>query len=230
MIKVVIFDFDDTLIDNRELDYQGFKIPSVKLGLKIPSKQKIFRLRNKGFLAKKIVTYLCSKQQRQKLATDFLSIRKNFIHCEKSIPFLKLKTGTKQVLQSLKKKDIKCFVGSVRTNKNTIRKFLKEKAMINYFEGIYLTNDVKPNISNTSSSNRILIKSAIIKYIAKKFALNLDQIIFIGNNKEDFKSASIGVKFIFYKNSYLPDLKYNNIIKVKTMKDLKKKLEKLINS
>lgn len=228
MIKIVIFDFDDTLIDNRELDYQGFRIPCKRLGLKIPSKKKILFLRGKGLLAEKIVTLLCNNQ---KLKKDFLEIRKNFIHSKETVPFLKLKIGTKLILETLKKKDIICFISSVRTNKNTINKFLKEKKIEKLFKGIYLPNDIKLKISNTTVNNRILIKTSIIKYIIKKFLLKTDEIIFIGNNNEDYKSASkIGVKFIFFKNQYLSDIKYNNIIKVKTMKELKIKLEKLLDS
>jgi len=36
MTHLVIFDFDDTLTDNRFLDYQAFSIPCKKLGLPIP--------------------------------------------------------------------------------------------------------------------------------------------------------------------------------------------------
>ena len=231
MIKIVIFDFDDTLIDNRELDYQGFRIPCKKLGLKIPSKKKIFFMRSKGLLAEKIITLLCNEQKKQKLKKDFLNIRKNFIHCEETIPFLKLKIGTKLILETLKKKNIICFIISVRTNKNTINKFLKEKKIGKLFKEIYLPNDIKLKISNTTANNRILIKTSIIKYIKKKFLVKPDEIIFIGNNNEDYKSASKkGVKFIFYRNQYLPDIEFDNIIKVKTMKELKNKLEKLLVS
>ena len=55
MTHLVIFDFDDTLTDNRFLDYQAFSIPCKKLGLPIPKSQKITNLRKKGFLAKDIM-------------------------------------------------------------------------------------------------------------------------------------------------------------------------------
>ena len=39
MTKCVIFDFDNTLVDNSKLDYEGFKQPSHQLGLHIFSKK-----------------------------------------------------------------------------------------------------------------------------------------------------------------------------------------------
>ena len=55
MIKLVIFDFDDTLTDNTILDHQAFKHPCRFLNLKIPEFNEMIKLRKKGCTAKQII-------------------------------------------------------------------------------------------------------------------------------------------------------------------------------
>ena len=229
MIKLVVFDFDDTLIDNRELDYQAFRLPSIKLKLKIPSKQKIKNFRKKGLLAKQIALQLYGKRENNKLIKDFLFFRKKFIHSIDTIPYLKIKNNTKKVLRFLKRKNIICCISSVRRNKNTIKKFLVKEKINSYFQQIYLANDVKPEIKRNNPSSRILTKIKIILKIKKRYGVNSEDIIYVGNNEEDLEAAlKTGVSFVFFKNSYLSDLNNNNLVKVHTMSDLQKKLERLI--
>ena len=94
--------------------------------------------------------------------------------------------------------------------------------------------DLSFDIENNSLSKRVLIKGSLIRKVMKDYSLKPEEVVFIGNAEEDIKSASnTRVKFIFYKNSYLPNLPkldLQNIIKVSDMDSLRKKIEKMIMS
>ena len=56
MIKLVIFDFDDTITDNRYLDYASFKTTFNKFNIKNElSLKKLISLRQKCYTAKNIL-------------------------------------------------------------------------------------------------------------------------------------------------------------------------------
>ena len=80
MIQLVIFDFDDTIIDNRFSDYQGFIIPCQKLKLFNPPLKEIYHLRKEGVLAKDIVLRLSKKHEKKFSIEKFLAIRRIFIN------------------------------------------------------------------------------------------------------------------------------------------------------
>ena len=52
MIKLIIFDFDDTLIDNDKLDYQSFVSSFKEFGLSKPTLNDIIKYRKKVYLQK----------------------------------------------------------------------------------------------------------------------------------------------------------------------------------
>jgi phosphoglycolate phosphatase-like HAD superfamily hydrolase len=225
MIKSVIFDFDDTLIDNKELDYQGFVIPCLKLGLPLPTSKQIFHLRKNNFLAKDITINLRNRSKKQFSIKNFLSLRSTFLQSKESIPFLYLKIGTKSLLSFLKDNKIKCFLCSVRQNKQTILDFLRKNKIHNYFSNVYVMKDIGVEIENFNMSNRKLIKNSLIYKIIKNTQCVPNEIVFVGNSKEDLNSAlDMHVNFIYYKNSYLKEININDIIKVQTMTDLRRQI------
>lgn len=234
MIRVVIFDFDDTLIDNRVSDYQGFLIPCIRLGLSLPTVREIYRFRKKGLLAKDIAKHILNHSKKYFLLDRFLSIRRNFINSMNSNRYFRLKKRTKLLLKFLKRKEIKCFICSVRKNRKLVHEFLKNEKILKYFDGIHLMVDLSFNIENNTPSKKALIKSRLIQKVMKDYSFKPVEVIFVGNSEEDIKSASkTRVKFIFYKNSYLPNLPkldLQNIIKVSNMDRLRKKIDKMIMS
>ena len=59
MIKLIIFDFDDTITDNRNLDFESFKISCEKFNIKNPlSLKKLINLRQKSYTAKEILKFI----------------------------------------------------------------------------------------------------------------------------------------------------------------------------
>ena len=67
--------------------------------------------------------------------------------------------------------------------------------------------DVGLNIKNSSESNRIKIKNRLLKKILKEESIKPNEIIFIGNSKEDlYASENAGINFIYFQNNYLPKI------------------------
>jgi phosphoglycolate phosphatase-like HAD superfamily hydrolase len=224
MINSVIFDFDDTVINNSLLDYEGFLRPCKKLGAPVPKFEKIINFRKKGLLARDIALKIKTETKKSFSITQFLQLRNEFLQHYESISFLTLHTGARNLLTFLKAKKIDCFLCSVRKNKKIVTNFLIKNRINQYFSGVYLMDDIGLNLDNSNSSNRVLIKNSMIHKIIKDHLLSNSNIVFIGNSKDDYNSAvNMHVKFIYYENFYNDDvIKY--VIKVKDMKRLQQKL------
>ncbi len=54
MIRLIIFDFDDTITDNSLLDLKSFYFTCKKFGIKFPTKNKILKFRREGLLVNDI--------------------------------------------------------------------------------------------------------------------------------------------------------------------------------
>jgi phosphoglycolate phosphatase-like HAD superfamily hydrolase len=225
MIKSVIFDFDDTLIDNRDLDYQGFVIPCSQLHMAIPQKKEITHLRKNGFLAKDIVKHIKKQTKTRFSVEDFLLLRASFLQSSKSISLLSLRNKTINVFSYLRRRNVKCFLCTVRKDKKVILNFLKQHNLEKIFQEVYTTKDTGCDLDNTNSQNRILIKNSLIYKIIKKYNLILNEIVFVGNSEDDYKSAmQTNVNFILFINSYTKQPNIENVIHVNNMSSLQKKL------
>ena len=107
MIKLVIFDFDDTLTDNNYLDYQAFLVPCTKLGLSSPTLQTITKYRKKGFIAKKIISKFLKPNDRKLYLNKFLEYKKKFLNSKNSLQYLKIKKKYKGIIRIFKKSENK---------------------------------------------------------------------------------------------------------------------------
>jgi len=229
MTHLVIFDFDDTLTDNRFLDYQAFSIPCKKLGLPIPKSQKIRNLRKKGFLAKDIMLMYLKQHKKEESINQFLDKRSKFLNSKESMNYLKIKENTKSVLYFLKRKKISCILCTARKNKKHVLGFLSKNNILSYFTNVYFMEDLKLSIDNLAASNRVLIKNILIRKIIKDEKLKPLEMIYVGNSVDDLiTSKNMKIPFIYYQNSYLEKNTSKKITKVKSMKDLQNELNRYI--
>ena len=228
MIKIVIFDFDDTIVNNNKLDYQSFMVAFKHVNLPTPSLKKITKLRKGGYLAKDIARIYLKKNNKLSSLSNFLNFRKKFLNSKESILFLCLKKGTRALLHLLKNKNIKILLCSSTNNKNLVICFLKKKKISRFFSNCYFMKNVGLNIKNSSESNRIRIKNRLLQKILKNESTQPNEIIFIGNSKEDlYASENIGINFIYLQNNYLPRIYTNKkLIKIDDIMLVHKKLRK----
>ena len=229
MCKYIVFDFDDTITYNNILDYMSFKITCNKLGILHPSINKIAKLRRRGFLAKNIIKKICRYQKNEKIIREFLEYRKKFL-LNNSLQYLKLRPNSKAVLSNLHKSKYNLILCSANINGSMVKTFLKKNDLFKLFAGVFFIKDLGFVLDNSIKSNRVLIKNSLLHHIIKKFEIPLNEILYIGNSIEDYKSAKImKVNFIFLKTSYLPEIKIRNIKSISSLNDLQKILLKMRN-
>ena len=230
MIKLVIFDFDDTITDNSKLDFESFKATCSKFNIKNPlSFKKLVYFRKKSYTAKDILKFVKISSDKTFSSKNFLEFRNNFLSNDVSNHHLKLKADTRLILETLKKNKIPTILCTVRKDKQLVINFLKMNYIKNYFTNILCSSDLTVKIDNTISDNRILIKSSLLKKITKKYRFNSDHMLYIGNSFEDrTASSSHKITFLKFNNDYLPDEIHDDLYSTNTMKNLNKIIKKLL--
>jgi len=229
-MKLIIFDFDDTITDNRNLDFESFRISCNFFNIKNPlSLKKLVDLRKKSFTAQKILKSIKISTENTFSTKNFLKYRNDFLLSDQSNLYLQIKKDTKLILKTLEKKKIPIFLCTVRNDKQLVRNFLKKNNIEFYFTDIYCSSDLIEKIDNNDSDNRILIKSSLLKKIIKKNKFKHNEILYIGNSFEDRIASSIHkIFFLKFNNDYLPQENYNYQYSTTNMKNLNKIIKKLI--
>lgn len=230
MIKLVIFDFDDTITDNTKLDFESFKFTCKKFGIKNTiSEKKLIFLRKKSYTAKEILGYIKKSNSKKFSENNFLEERTKFLTNDASNDYLQLKSDTKLILKTLNKRKIPVILCTVRKKKKLVLNFLKIHDIRNYFSTILCLSDIKVNIDNQVSENRILIKSSLLKKIIQKFKFKNNEILYIGNSFEDRIASSVfRMTFLKFNNDYLPKENFEYAHYTDSMKNLNKIVGELI--
>ncbi|WP_162463300.1 HAD-IA family hydrolase [Paenibacillus psychroresistens] len=167
MIKYVIFDFDGTVADSKELAFDLLNELSDKYGFR-----KITRTEANALM-------LLSMKERLKslhvplvqLPFMVMELKKNYA---KILPFIKPFKGIKEVLLSLKRQNIKTVVISSNSVEN-IKKFLVKHEM-NSFETIH-------------SQSNIFGKHRSIKALLSQQKIGLQEVIYIGDEHRDIEAC-----------------------------------------
>jgi len=186
MIKIIILDFDDTLIDNKIFDFQSFKQTSIKLGYYIPQLIEISDLRKKNFLAKEIIKWLIKKSKKND-ATKYWEERNKFLESTKSLKYISLRPYSKFFLKKLKKHNIKVIIATLRKNKKILELFFEKAGVMPYIDSIFNLKD--KTIETRKLSNAIKSKKDLFNQILKSYNFKSDEILSIGDYKADYKVA-----------------------------------------
>lgn len=229
MTNLVILDFDDTITDNRLLDFKAFETPCKNLGIAPPSLKMISSSRKKGLLARDIMQKHLKKIGKSNLLNDFLAKRDMFLSDLKSMHHLQLKKHVLSVLVLLKRKKIKCILCSARKNKQMVKSFLKYSKIDSYFFTTYFMHDMGFVIDNLVKSNRILIKTSLLKQIIKDAHIDPQKVLYVGNSSEDYEAATrLKIPFIYMENNYLDKESDLDLNRVSNMFDLKQNIQSLV--
>jgi phosphoglycolate phosphatase-like HAD superfamily hydrolase len=180
MNKLVILDFDDTLISNMYLDFQSFKIISKKLECYIPKKNEIYILRKQGHIASKIIDFILKKSKKLVNKESYINNRKKFLESNESVKFLKIQPYVKKFLKKLKKNNFCVIIATLRKNENIIRKFIKNENIDDYIDHIYCNIYSKSDTRKLNNAYKIK-KKIFTKILNKKIA----KITSIGNSDID---------------------------------------------
>ena len=220
MIRLIIFDFDDTITDNFLLDLKSFYFTCKQFDVKLPTKNKILKFRREGLLASDISKHLVGNSNKIDL-DSFIIHRKKFLE-NNSVKYLRLKKNIKKLFSFIKTKEIKIVICSANKHKFIIEDFLKINKIFHKFSKILTMAELGFTIDNSSFSNRVLIKKSLLHNILKKFNVSTNEIVFVGNSLEDLQSANyFGIPFIYFQNNYLPLQKKKNTHTVNSVIELR---------
>lgn len=225
MIELIIFDFDDTIIDNDVIDYQSFVFSFKKFGIKKPFAKDIKKFRKQGLIADDIILKYVEPNNKV-LLNNIQHYRNIFLKKKSNVFYFKLKSNLLNNLKYFKREGIDCILCSSRDEKHIIQNFLKQKELNQFFTSFYFKKDLKFKINNSTYSNRTKIKTKLLSKIIKKSIYNKNKIVYIGNSEEDFYAAKNNdINFIYFQNDYLP--KFNNPQNRVVIKDMKHLIGKL---
>ncbi len=211
MTKLVIFDFDDTLVDNKTLDYESFKHISRKLNLFMFSHNEIIQMRNKGLLAKDIICRMISRSQKKHDVEYCLEVRNKFLQSVDAVNFLRLRPEAKKTLQILRRKGTKIVLTTLRRHDRSVKIFLKRSKISKYFDAIYSSGDIRLNLDTKDRMVAILVKALFYHSAMRDFRIRKSQAIAVGNSAVDMLAASLmHLKALQVSGSYQIQINSNN--------------------
>lgn len=217
MKNLIIFDFDDTIVDNSKLDYMGFKIPCTNLNLDYPNPSILKKYRKKGMIAEKIIELYTDDNKK---IIKFLEQRKIFLN-NNSNKYLKIRPYSKVVLKKLINSNNELLICTANSNPKNIRTFLEKNNLDGLFKNLYSIQNLVFKIDNNNFENRILIKTSLLKFIIKNKKNSYHKLFYIGNSLEDFKAAKkLKINFIYFINPYLPKPNLKNLLKINEFKQI----------
>ena len=199
--KLIIFDFDDTLTDNSERDFQSFQYIIKKFKLNSMNKNEIINLRknsnNSEFIIKKIIN-----SNNQKLYNECYQERLFFLEKNSSYTnYVKLKSCTLEILKKLKNDKYILALNSIQSNHNNFLEIVENFKIKGYFHEIVTD---KLTSSYNSYQNRYNTKKRLYEKILKKIKIDKpEEILVIGNLFSDILPANtLGIKSIMIKGSF----------------------------
>ena len=202
-LKLIIFDLDDTLTDNKLLDLESFRYLSRSFELYVPKMREISWLRRKSFLAKDIISWMINKSSKSISIEACITMRNRFLQQQDNQGFIKLKPNLVNTLKKLKSKGYLLIIVTSRTKTDSLEAFLQIFNLKQYFTNVYDKN------SGT--------KGAIYKSILQASKLKPSEFLVVSNTLEDLLPAKLlGMNCIGIQGSYGFDAALQKEVKVIT--------------
>lgn len=203
---LVLVDFDDTLIDNTNLDLDSFRHIAKLHNLVNIEDNIIIKWRKNGMLARNILKHLLKNQKNISL-NNCIKIRLDYLKKGGGgINLVRIRTGAITTLQEIKKRGYFVAVITSRENKIIVRKIIKNLQLSSYIDSIYCASDIQNNkieLKDCIELKKHLYNLALQEYLPK---IKKQKVIAIGNLKADIIAAKkLKIKPIAIKGSYRYD-------------------------
>lgn len=201
-MTLILFDLDDTLIDNTLYDIDSFEYVAKQFKFRKFSNDSIIQWRKHGMLAKNILKKLI-RTNNKLLLQDCVKQRITYLDSGGSgTKLIKLKPDVYETLQILKKKKYNMAIVSARKHKPSIQNILKKFNVDDCFKKIYCASDYK---DYSHKITNITLKEELYKMALLDFNKNPkhEKVFLIANLKSDFIPAKkLSIKGIGIRGSY----------------------------
>jgi phosphoglycolate phosphatase-like HAD superfamily hydrolase len=225
-VRLIIFDLDDTLMDNREVDYQSFAVVCRKHLVRPPSRGRLFNHRNQGVRADDIIRMVWSNrsdsflEQVKKERLELLASGKLWLRLAQPFP------GVAKFLANLKKQKISVVIVTIRKNRRLIKQLLQERGWQQQIDFLFCGDDISDSGGvKTHASNALKLKRMGYIMAMKKFKVKREQVLVIGDDPDDLQAAyDLRISCIRVRNSYkesLFDVTTKGIPVIETIADLR---------
>ena len=205
--KLIIFDFDDTLTDNSERDYQSFLHVIETYNLKPIEKDIILSWRQTGksssFIIKKLVADKTNNFEK------YLNCRSEFLSSISSYTnFVSLKNCTPEILSKLHSTNLILVLNSLQPQHKVLLNILEHFKIKQFFKKI-ISRSLSP--PENSFQNRSILKKSMYKDIISEFELiDKDDILIIGNLFSDIIPANeLNIDSLMIEGSFNFDISQN---------------------
>jgi HAD superfamily hydrolase (TIGR01509 family) len=184
-IKGIIFDCDGVLIQSKEANIKFYNY--ILQGLNLPSMNAEQANFVHSHTVDESIAYILPEE---KLAQAFEIAKKT--HYTKVLPFIKLESGLRNFLDTLKKNKFLCALNTNRTT--TVNLILEHFYLENYFQPVVTASEVTWPKPHPESMHKIL----------QVWGLKKHEAVFIGDSEVDSQAAfAAGVSFWAYQNNSL---------------------------
>lgn len=225
-VKLAIFDLDDTLVDNREVDYQSFATVCRTHQARVPSRHQLTHYRNQGMRADDIIQIIWSNRTRsvveriKKERSELLTSGELWLRLARAFP------GGSHLLTNLKKQKIYMAIVTIRKNRWLIGQLLKRLGWQHQVDFLFCGDDIPDSGSiKTHASNGLKLKKAGYIKAMKNLEVNRKQTLVIGDDPDDLQAAfDLHISCVRVRNSYKDSLfatTPKGVPDIETMADLR---------
>ena len=227
-VQVIIFDLDDTLTDNKILDFESFRHLSLSLALYTPTMNEIIELRCGSLLAEDIVHWMIEKSRKSVPQILCMKKRKEFLRREGNGLLIKIKPRVRSTLSELKSMGYTLIVATVRNDKKAVLGLLRKHKLAGFFADVYTSrSEVRDKLAEMSGSGVEKAKFKIYQKILRDLKVLPSECLVVGNTLQDLLPAlTLGMKVVGTKGSYRTDPALRDSVEiVEDLSDLVKLLQ-----
>jgi len=185
---LMIFDYDGTLIDTKERDYQNFIYLLRKHDLRIIDRKVFFEMRYQGRTIADILSVLTNNRV---LLQKILKERKITIESPEFTKYDTLFPNTKEALDNIRNRGVRMAIATLRVNKKQFNNSLERFFLNEYFEKVITLTDVKKesNIGEVRSEDLIKYKMREYKVILRELGFDSNNAFVVGDMTLDIIAA-----------------------------------------
>jgi len=202
-MALIIIDFDDTLIDNTNLDLDSFHYIIKKNHLKKIKDDKIIRWRKNGMLARNILRRLITKKSNT-LENSVKDRLEYLRRGGRGVSLITLHKGVRETLKKLKEMDYFIVIVTSREDKSMVKKTIQFLKISHFIDKIYCNSDFKKT-KKRNPRDYVELKTYLYQLSLRENHSKIGEkkVLVVGNLKADIIAAkNLKLDSVAIKGSY----------------------------